>query len=101
MASDSKKSSLPEREVGAYRAVHDVQEWRAAAEPATVRAMRHVIAEFAFAHGITGQALDDVRACVSEAVTNAVVHADRDGRPRGIVSVLRSRDQRDRRPASA
>jgi serine/threonine-protein kinase RsbW/stage II sporulation protein AB (anti-sigma F factor) len=47
--------------------------------------LRGGFAGFAAAAGFTGAALDDVRACVSEAVTNAVVHAFRDGPP-GTVS---------------
>ena len=35
-----------------------------------------------------GGRVDEVRACVSEAVTNAVVHAYRDDRPTGTIDVL-------------
>jgi serine/threonine-protein kinase RsbW len=44
------------------------------------------VAEAAAAAGVFGTGLDDVRAGVSEAVTNAILHGFRDGRP-GTVSV--------------
>lgn len=45
------------------------------------RSARAAVAEFAAHAGMTGERLDDLRVCVSEAVTNAVVHGypDRDG----------------------
>jgi serine/threonine-protein kinase RsbW/stage II sporulation protein AB (anti-sigma F factor) len=56
--------------------------------------MRTQLAEFAAGEGLAGVALSDLRTCVSEAVTNAVVHAYRDGRVAGTVtvSVQRHRD---------
>jgi anti-sigma regulatory factor (Ser/Thr protein kinase) len=63
------------------------QEWTGAARPPTVSAFRHLLTEFATEAGIGGTTLDAVRACVSEAVTNSVVHGYRDGRPPGTVRV--------------
>jgi anti-sigma regulatory factor (Ser/Thr protein kinase) len=51
---------------------------RVAAEPASVPALRTAVAAFAERCGIRGRRLHDVRLAVSEAVTNAVVHAYRD-----------------------
>ena len=65
--------------------MHD--RWIGPAEPATVRELRHAVASYAAAGGISGVTLDDVSICLSEAVTNAIVHAYRDGRPPGVVSV--------------
>lgn len=47
--------------------------------------MRRAVVEFASAAGMSGDRLEDVRACVSEAVTNAVVHAYHDGREAGTI----------------
>jgi anti-sigma regulatory factor (Ser/Thr protein kinase) len=63
------------------------REWSAKAIPETVGAMRNGVTEFAKAAGVAGTPLDDVRACVSEAVTNAVVHAYRDGREPGEITM--------------
>jgi anti-sigma regulatory factor (Ser/Thr protein kinase) len=67
--------------------VEEVQTWQGPAEPATVRVMRHAVVEFARVHGFDGVTLDDLRTCVSEAVTNAVMHGFRDDRPAGTVAV--------------
>jgi serine/threonine-protein kinase RsbW/stage II sporulation protein AB (anti-sigma F factor) len=45
------------------------------------------VAGFAAAGGLSGVRVVDVRACVSEAVTNAVLHAFRDGRTAGRIMV--------------
>jgi len=66
------------------------EQWHGPAEPATVRSMRDHVSRFARARGIAGTAVDDIRACVSEAVTNAVLHAFRDGRPPGTITVSAS-----------
>src|SRR4051794_16351110 len=63
------------------------QEWRGKATPKTVGVLRQAVTDFAREAGVAGTALDDVRACVSEAVTNAVVHAYRDGREPGQVTM--------------
>jgi anti-sigma regulatory factor (Ser/Thr protein kinase) len=69
--------------------VAERQQWSAQAHPAAVPQLRHIAAEFAASlAGFRGTALDDVRACISEAVTNAVVHAFRDGRPVGNVRLV-------------
>jgi anti-sigma regulatory factor (Ser/Thr protein kinase) len=59
--------------------------WAGPAQPAIVARMRRRVAEFAADAGVTGDRLEDVRACVSEAVTNAVVHGYHDGRTVGTV----------------
>jgi anti-sigma regulatory factor (Ser/Thr protein kinase) len=51
----------------------------------TVRRLRNAVGAFAADGGITGIRLEEIRACVSEAVTNAVVHAFRDGREPGTI----------------
>jgi anti-sigma regulatory factor (Ser/Thr protein kinase) len=43
--------------------------------PSSVALARVAVARFAAAAGLAGERLEDVRSCVSEAVTNAVVHA--------------------------
>lgn len=48
------------------------------AVPATVPQARSVVADFAARAGASGKLLDSVRLAVSEAVTNAVVHAYRE-----------------------
>ncbi len=45
------------------------------ATPEAVGAIRHAVAEFASATGISGERLDGLRLAVSEAVTNVVRHA--------------------------
>jgi stage II sporulation protein AB (anti-sigma F factor) len=61
--------------------------WSGPAQPGTVGTLRREVAAFAEAGGVAGERLDELRACVSEAVTNAVVHAYRDGRPAGMIEV--------------
>jgi serine/threonine-protein kinase RsbW len=60
--------------------------WFGPAEVATIGEMRHSVALYAASTGISELMLRDVNICVSEAVTNAVLHAYRDGRA-GVVSV--------------
>lgn len=62
-------------------------EWNVAAAPVAVRELRTEVAAFAARVGVSGSALDDIRACVSEAVTNVVVHAFRDRRSPGTIMV--------------
>ena len=54
-------------------------ELRTQATPAAVPGVRRAIVDFATLHGL-GEA-PDIALAVSEAVTNAVIHAYRDGRP--------------------
>jgi anti-sigma regulatory factor (Ser/Thr protein kinase) len=61
--------------------------WSGPAIPEIVRPCRQAVAAAASAAGVSGTRLNDVRTCVSEGVTNAVVHAFRDGRTRGTVTV--------------
>lgn len=53
------------------------------AEPRTVSLMRRSAVEFAAAHGAPREVLDDIALAVSEAATNAVKHANLDGREGG------------------
>jgi anti-sigma regulatory factor (Ser/Thr protein kinase) len=62
------------------------EQWSGPAEASIVRELRHAVTAFAENGGFSGAGLDDVRACVSEAVTNAVVHAFA-GRATGMVTV--------------
>ena len=45
------------------------------AVPRSVRAARETVAEFAERHGASDEGVDDIRTAISEAATNAVVHA--------------------------
>ena len=58
-----------------------------AAEPVIVGEVRRGVAAFARAHGASEDALDNLSLAVSEATTNAVIHA-LVGRPPGRVSVI-------------
>ena len=58
-----------------------------AAEPVIVGEVRRGVAAFARAHGASEDALDQLSLAVSEATTNAVIHAFV-GRPPGRVSVI-------------
>jgi anti-sigma regulatory factor (Ser/Thr protein kinase) len=49
--------------------------------------LRRAVTDFAASGGISGVGLGDVRVCMSEAVTNSVVHAFRDGRAPGTINV--------------
>lgn len=68
------------------------QRWSGPAVPATVALLRNALSEFAAGEGLSGIGLADLRTCVSEAVTNAVVHAYRDDRARGTISITAHRD---------
>lgn len=61
--------------------------WSGPAHPRTIAQLRRSVAEFAATGGFHGDRLDDLRTCVSEAVTNAVVHGYRDGRAPGTIEV--------------
>jgi anti-sigma regulatory factor (Ser/Thr protein kinase) len=49
------------------------------ATPESVPLIRHAVTDYAKAVGVAEHRLDDVRLAVSEAVTNVVLHAYRDG----------------------
>ena len=49
--------------------------WSAPAAAESVSQLRQAVADFAYEHGVTEPRLSDIRLAVSEAVTNAVVHA--------------------------
>lgn len=52
-----------------------------------VPSVRHAAVEFSRAHGVPRQRLEDLRLAISEAVTNAVIHAFRSQEASGIVTV--------------
>jgi stage II sporulation protein AB (anti-sigma F factor) len=60
---------------------------RLAAEPASVPALRTAVTDFAERWGMQGRRLHDLRLAVSEAVTNAVVHAYRDEEAGGEIAL--------------
>ncbi|MGH2922714.1 MAG: ATP-binding protein [Solirubrobacterales bacterium] len=64
------------------RQEHDARELQLAAEAGSVRLARRAASDFAFERGVDP---DAVALAVSEAVTNAVLHAYRDGPPGEIV----------------
>ena len=61
--------------------------WSGPATPMIVPQAHRAVAEFATAGGVSGVRLVDIRTCVSEAVTNSVLHAFRDGRTDGMIMV--------------
>jgi anti-sigma regulatory factor (Ser/Thr protein kinase) len=63
------------------------QRWSSPAHASSVGPLRRDVAAFAAGGGISGVQLGDVRLCLSEAVTNSVMHAFRDGRAAGTVIV--------------
>jgi anti-sigma regulatory factor (Ser/Thr protein kinase) len=60
--------------------------WSGPARPVIVAHARQAVAAFAAA-GLSEARSDDLRICVSEAVTNAVVHAFRDGQLDGTITI--------------
>jgi len=66
--------------------------WTASAHAETVAFLRQTVADFVVANGIAESQATDVRLAVSEAVTNAVVHAYRDRTEPGTVGVTVSVD---------
>ena len=61
--------------------------WTGSARPETVAFLRETVADFLIANGIADSHMTDVRLAVSEAVTNAVVHAFRGRTQTGTISV--------------
>ena len=61
--------------------------WRAPARAESVAFLRQTVAEFIAANGTADPDVTDIEMAVSEAVTNAVVHAFRDCTEPGIVGV--------------
>jgi anti-sigma regulatory factor (Ser/Thr protein kinase) len=55
--------------------------WSIPAEPQEVPALRSAVASYAAEHDVFEPPINDLRLAVSEAVTNAVVHAFRTGTP--------------------
>src|SRR3954462_14087156 len=66
--------------------------WERPAEPASVALIRGHIERFAAGHGADRMALADIALAVSEAATNAVVHAFVDRDPGTIRAAVRARD---------
>ncbi len=64
------------------------------AQPAQVPAIRHAVAEIARAHGAAQATVVQIRLAVTEAATNAVLHAYRDtaGRPGDVRVLVRAGD---------
>jgi serine/threonine-protein kinase RsbW len=62
--------------------------WTIAARAENVAFLRQDVLDFVAHHGVAEPTLTDVRLAVSEAVTNAVVHAFRDQSEPGTVNVL-------------
>src|SRR5215207_2912767 len=58
--------------------------WTAPANAESVPRLRQAVVDFAYEHGVPEPCLSDIRLAVSEAVTNAVIHAFR-GREHGTV----------------
>ena len=58
--------------------------WTAPASALSVAQLRQAVVDFAYEHGVPEPCLSDIRLAVSEAVSNAVVHAFR-GRADGTV----------------
>jgi anti-sigma regulatory factor (Ser/Thr protein kinase) len=61
--------------------------WTFPARPENVTYVRQSASDFARAHGVPDPPLSDVRLALSEAVTNAVLHAFRDRPEPGTVTV--------------
>ena len=61
--------------------------WTVPARALDVSQIRHLVVDFAYANGVAEPRLSDVRLAVSEALTNAVVHAFRGLGESGTVSV--------------
>jgi serine/threonine-protein kinase RsbW/stage II sporulation protein AB (anti-sigma F factor) len=62
--------------------------WSIAAEAENIAPVRQAVVEFMVENGFAELQLTDVRLAVSEAVTNAVVHAFREQREPGTVTVV-------------
>jgi anti-sigma regulatory factor (Ser/Thr protein kinase) len=60
--------------------------WTAPASAESVAELRQAVTDFAYEHGVQEPRLTDIRLAVSEAITNAIVHAFR-GREGGTVIV--------------
>jgi serine/threonine-protein kinase RsbW len=72
--------------------VNAAASWSGTAEPFIVRQLRHDVARFAHRHGFDDRTIDDINTCLSEALTNAVVHAYRDRTEPGTVTVAAQLD---------
>jgi anti-sigma regulatory factor (Ser/Thr protein kinase) len=69
------------------RAAREPSSWSARAEPSAVAALRVAVGRFAHTAGMAPGVADDLRLCLSEAVSNVVLHAYRDRAEPGTVSV--------------
>jgi serine/threonine-protein kinase RsbW/stage II sporulation protein AB (anti-sigma F factor) len=61
--------------------------WEVPATPDQVAPVRRGVTGFARDHGFDARRAQDVALAVSEALTNVVLHAYRDGTPTGLMSV--------------
>jgi anti-sigma regulatory factor (Ser/Thr protein kinase) len=61
------------------------------AEPASIAEIRHAMLEFAATVGVTEAAMSTIALAVTEAATNAVLHAYREMADRGTVSIRAQR----------
>jgi serine/threonine-protein kinase RsbW len=57
------------------------------ADSHSVSRARHAVTGFAREHGVPGELLDDIALAVSEACTNVVIHAYREGAEAGSLSI--------------
>ena len=71
--------------------------WSAAAIPESVHRLRTAVCEFAHGAGVADPPLGDLRLAVSEAVTNAVIHAYRDEPAPGDIDVAAEMHQHELR----
>lgn len=71
--------------------------WSAAAVPESVHRLRTAVCEFAHGAGVADPPLGDLRLAVSEAVTNAVIHAYRDEPAPGAIDVAAERHRHELR----
>ncbi|MGI8622749.1 MAG: ATP-binding protein [Solirubrobacteraceae bacterium] len=69
------------------------QQWTSKPRSEDIARLRRAVAAYAVGHGLARQRVDDVKLAVSEIVSNAVVHAYRDGGD-GTITVVASVDGR-------
>jgi serine/threonine-protein kinase RsbW/stage II sporulation protein AB (anti-sigma F factor) len=66
--------------------------WSAPASAESVVELRHAVVDFADEHGVPEPCLSDISLAVSEAVTNAVVHAFRNGADGTVIASVSMSD---------
>ena len=75
--------------------VAERQEWTAQAEPTEIPRLRRAVVDFVARYDVAAGILDDVRLCVTEAATNAVLHAFRSRGGSGTVVVSADIEERE------